>query len=319
MELRHLRYFVAVAQEQHMTRAAAWLGIQQPPLSQQIKALEEELGVQLFERSPRKILLNAAGRIFLQDARALLADADAAVLRVKQAARGELGRIAVGYTNSSSLHALAPRIIRAFRAAYPLVTLAIEESLTNPLFEALAGGRLDIAFVRASSLRYPGLRSIVLCHEPMIVALPGGHPLTHVYPTHIPLSALSQEDFVLYRRADGPGTLDAVIAACQRAGFSPHVVEEVPRLMGALTQVAAGRGVTLVPETMSALHTASVSYRTLDVQSAFSVPLNLAYREPGQSNADDPVSHFIELAIGQASAWAPGEAAAQTAPGVPRP
>jgi DNA-binding transcriptional LysR family regulator len=175
MELRHLRYFVAVAQEQHMTRAAARLGIQQPPLSQQIKALEDELGVQLFERAPRKILLNAAGRIFLQDARALLADADAAVLRVRQAARGELGRISVGYTNSASLHALAPRIIRAFRSAYPLVALAIEEDVTMPLLEALSAARLDLAFVRASSLRYPGLRSIVLCQEPMIVALPSGH------------------------------------------------------------------------------------------------------------------------------------------------
>ena len=148
MELRHLRYFVAVAQEQHMTRAAARLGIQQPPLSQQIKALEDELGVQLFERAPRKILLNAAGRIFLQDACALLADADAAVLRVRQAARGELGRISVGYTNSASLHALAPRIIRAFRAAYPLVALAIEEDVTMPLLEALSalyvsGSRLE--------------------------------------------------------------------------------------------------------------------------------------------------------------------------------
>jgi len=296
MELRHLRYFVAVAQEQHMTRAAARLGIQQPPLSQQIKALEDELGVQLFERAPRKILLNAAGRIFLQDACALLADADAAVLRVRQAARGELGRISVGYTNSASLHALAPRIIRAFRAAYPLVALAIEEDVTMPLLEALSAARLDLAFVRASSLRYPGLRSIVLCQEPMIVALPSGHALAHAYPQCIPLAALAREDLVLYRRADGPGTLDAVIAACQRAGFSPHVVEEVPRMIGALTLVAAGRGISLVPETMRALHADSVAYRALDPASAFCVPLNLVYREPAQGNQHDPVSHFIELA-----------------------
>jgi DNA-binding transcriptional LysR family regulator len=101
---------------------------------------------------------------------------------------------------------------------------------------------------------------------------------------------------VLYRRADGPGTLDAVIAACQRAGFSPHVVEEVPRMIGALTLVAAGRGISLVPETMRALHADSVAYRPLDPASAFCVPLNLVYREPAQGNQHDPVSHFIELA-----------------------
>ncbi len=165
MELRHLRYFVAVAEEQHMTRAARRLGIQQPPLSQQIRDLEDELGVRLFDRTPRSIRLNAAGQVFLKDARRLLADAQDAVARVRRTSRGESGRIAIGYTSSASLHPLVPRLIRAFHAEHPAVDLEFQENATRDLLEAVAGDALDAAFVRASSGRYPGLRSMVLADE----------------------------------------------------------------------------------------------------------------------------------------------------------
>ncbi|HTZ35973.1 MAG TPA: LysR family transcriptional regulator, partial [Stellaceae bacterium] len=149
MELRHLRYFVAVAEEGHVTRAAERLGIQQPPLSQQIRALERELEAQLFHRKPRGVELTAAGRAFLDDAKAILARAEAAVAGARRAARGESGRIGIGFTSSASFHPFVPRTIRRFRERHPLVALALEESGTTELVAALRSNQIDAAFVRS--------------------------------------------------------------------------------------------------------------------------------------------------------------------------
>ena len=137
MELRHLRYFIAVAEEGHITRAAERLGMQQPPLSQQIRALERELGVQLFRRKPRGVELTDAGRALLDDARAILAHIDHAFATTRRTARGEQGRIAVGFTSSAPFHPFVPRVIRAFREAFPLVSLTLEESGTTELIDDL--------------------------------------------------------------------------------------------------------------------------------------------------------------------------------------
>jgi DNA-binding transcriptional LysR family regulator len=296
MELRHLRYFVIAAEEEHMTRAAQRLGIQQPPLSSQIRDLERELGVQLFDRTPRSIRLNAAGQVFLKDARELLANAELAVTRVQQAWRGEFGRIAIGYTSSASLHPMVPRLIRAFHAQYPMVALDSQENTTRDLLEALATKSLDAVFVRSSSRRYPMLRSVALCQEPMVVAFPIEHPLAQE-AAPVALSALASEGFVLYRRADGPGVQDALFAAFQEAGFKPCVVADVPRLLSAVTMVAAGRGITIVPEALKSLHPESVRYRELDAGSAFTVPLTLVYREAPD---DSPISRFAQMAQSEA-------------------
>lgn len=293
MELRHLRYFVAVAEEEHMTRAAQRLGMAQPPLSSQIRDLEHELGVSLFDRSPRSIRLNAAGRVFLQEARQLLNQADQAILRVRQAAKGELGCLAIGYTSSASLHPSVAHVIRAFHAAYPLIALETQENTTRDLFEAVATEALDAVFVRATARRYPMLKSVVLCQEPMVVALPKEHRLAKKRGA-IGLSALADEGFVLYRRADGPGVQDVLLAAFTAAGIKPKVVADVPRLLSAVTWVAAGRGITIVPEVLQSLHRDSVSYRPLDTQSALTVPLTLVYRDAPD---DAPVSRFARLAV----------------------
>jgi len=300
MELRHLRYFVAVAEEEHMTRAAQRLGIRQPPLSLQIRDLERDLGVQLFDRTPRSIRLNDAGHVFLSDARELLAGVERAAMRARRASRGESGRIAIGYTSSASLHPMVPRLLRVFHGRYPMVALESQENSTRDLLEALAMGSLDAVFVRSSARRYPALRSLVLCQEPMVVALPLEHPLAR---KRAPLSLpdLASEGFVLYRRADGPGVQDVLFPAFQRAGFSPHVIADVPRLLTAVTMVAAGRGITIVPEALKALHPDSVKYRALDALSSFTVPLTLVYRPAPD---DSPISRFAQMAQREAAARA---------------
>jgi len=177
MELRHLRYFVAVAEEQHVTRAAERLGMQQPPLSQQIRILERELDVQLFRRLPRGVALTAAGVAFLADARAILAQLDHAVATAKRTARGEQGRIAVGFTSSAPFNPFVPRVIRVYREAFPLVALTLEEGGTTELIEGLRNERIDAAFIRTPIADREGLVVQILLEEPMVLALPRGNVL----------------------------------------------------------------------------------------------------------------------------------------------
>ncbi len=291
MELRHLRYFVAVAEEGHVTRAAERLGIQQPPLSQQIQALERELETQLFRRKPRGVELTAAGLALLDEARAILARVDEAVAAVKRTARGEAGRIGIGFTSSASFHPFVPRAIRAFRQAHPLVALALEESGTTELVAALRAQAIDAAFVRSPVGESADLFVRPLLEETMVAALPSGHALS-AGRDPLPLAALAGEIFILYRRPVGPGLHDAIIAACDRAGFSPTIGQEAPRMLSTLSLVAAGLGVTVVPASMSRLEAEGVAYRPLDPSAQLTAPLNLAYRRNEISAA---VRRFVGL------------------------
>src|ERR1700754_3889901 len=151
MELRHLRYFVAVAEEEHITRAAERLGMQQPPLSQQIKAIEQELDVQLLIRKARGVQLTDAGRAFLQEARATLSHLDRACETARRASRGEQGQLCVGVTSTTPFHPLVPRAIRAFREACPMVSVTLEECLSNESVDRLRNEQMDVAFIRAES------------------------------------------------------------------------------------------------------------------------------------------------------------------------
>src|SRR5690349_4075043 len=177
MELRHLRYFVAVAEEGHMTRAAERLGIQQPPLSMQIRSLEQELGVQLFRRQPRGVDLTDAGRIFLERARGILDQLDHACAATRRTARGEEGRVVVGFTSSAPFHPFVPRVIRAFREMFPLVSLVLEESGSSELVQGLNNEEIDAAFIRSPVADVVGLTVRPLLQEKMVVALPKGHAL----------------------------------------------------------------------------------------------------------------------------------------------
>lgn len=295
MELRHLRYFVAVAEEGHITRAAEKLGIQQPPLSQQIRALETELDVQLFRRQPRGVELTEAGRTLLADARAILAQVEHAVATTRRTARGEQGRIAVGFTSSSPFHPFMPRVIRSFRESAPRVSLMLEEGGTSELVSALREERLDVAFIRSPIPEGIGdetsLQVQPLLEEEMLVALPTGHRLAGT--TRLALAALAGETFVLYRRPTGPGLYDGILAACHQAGFSPQVGQEAPRILSTLSLVAAGLGVSLVPDSLQRLHVDGIAYRRLK-GAPLTAPLNLAHRANETSTA---VRRFIDLVL----------------------
>ena len=294
MELRHLRYFVTVAEEGHVTRAAERLGIQQPPLSQQLRALERELDVQLFRRLPRGVALTAAGEALLVEARVILARVGEARLAARRAARGETGRIGIGFTSSASFHPLVPRTIRAFRDANPLVALSLEESGTGELVEAIRAGRIDAAFVRSPIAAAAEIAVHSVLAEGMIAVFPAGHRLTAEREAPpLALAELASETFILYRRPLGPGLYDAIIAACQRAGFSPQIGQEAPRMLATLSLVAAGLGLTLVPDSMRRLRVDGLAYRRLDEHAGLVAPLNLACRR-GESGP--AARRFIALA-----------------------
>jgi len=268
-----------------MTRAAQRLGIQQPPLSQQIKALEDEIGASLFRRLPRGVELTEPGRVFLDAARSAIAQIGEAVEAARRTARGEAGRLAVGYTSSAAFHPLIPAVVRGFRQTAPDVALALEEGSTAELVAALQLQRLDAAFIRVPVGEAAGLVIEPLTAERMLAALPAHHPLAGQRPAAIALADLAEETFILYRRPSGPGLYDAIIAACRGAGFSPRIGQEAPRLVSTLSLVAAGLGVSIIPESMRRLDTEGIAYRPLSDAPDLVAPLLIAYRAVGLSGA----------------------------------
>jgi len=291
MELRHLRYFVAVAEHGHITRAAESIGIQQPPLSQQIKALEDELGVQLLRRRPRGVELTDAGAAFLERARIILGEVDRAFASTRRTARGEEGRVVVGFTSSAPFHPFVPRVIRMFREASPHVSLVLEESGSSELVQGLHNEIIDAAFIRSPVADVVNLQVTPLLDEPMVVALPTGHGLAgDAMP--LALGELANQTFILYKRPGAPGLYDSIITACRGAGFSPRVGQEAPRIVSTLNLVAAGLGVSVVPESLRRLQMDGVVYRELAKDSHLTAPLILACRRGENSAA---VQRFIDL------------------------
>lgn len=305
MELRHLRYFIAVAEEGHITRAAERLGMQQPPLSQQIKAIERELDVQLFRRKARGVELTDAGSSFLDEARATLAQLDRAVESTKRTARGEQGRIYIGVTSTSSFHPLVARSIRAFSEACPKVSLTLEESLSNELLEGLRNERMDVVFIRTSPADIDGIAIQPLFDEPMVVALPSNHPLAKgAKDAAIGLKRLAGETFILYG-PPGTGMYDTIIAACHAAGFNPSVgnlgasTQQGPRIGSTLSLVSAGLGVTFVPSSLQRMNIEGVAYRRVKGIAPPTARLSLATRR-GDPSAT--VKQFVTLVRSTAKA-----------------
>jgi DNA-binding transcriptional LysR family regulator len=293
MELRDFRYFVVVAEEGHITRAAERLGIQQPPLSQRIKAIERELDVQLFHRKARGVELTDAGRAFLDNARAMLAQYEHAFEATRRTARGEQGRLCVGVTPTGPFHPFVPRVIRAFREAFPLVTLTLEECLSPELLERLRNEQMDAAFLRTPMAEPEDLVINSLLEEPMVVALPSGHALAqNDGDAALLLKDLAGEIFIVYARQSGPGLYDATTAACLKAGFSPRVGQEAPRITSALSLVAAGLGISAVPASMQRMIMDGVAYRRLKGPNQPKAVLNLASRRGDPSAV---VRHFLSL------------------------
>lgn len=298
MDVRQLRYFVAVAEEGHVTRAAERLGMQQPPLSQQIKAMEEGLGVRLFRRKPRGVELTEAGRALLTEARGVLGRLDRAMVTVRRTARGEQGRLSVGLAPTAPFHPVVPQAIRSFRVAYPLVEVTLEEHLSREALARLLGEQIDVAVLRAPVTDGTGLVVCPWLEEPMVVALPRSHGLAGVglLRTPLRLQALAGETFILFGGAAGPGIADASVAACHRAGFSPRVGQVAPRIGTTLGLVAAGLGVALVPDSIRRVRVDGVAYRTLVAAERPVAVLNLVVRR-GEGSA--AVQNFLGLARGR--------------------
>jgi DNA-binding transcriptional LysR family regulator len=284
MELRHLQQFVAVAEEKHITRAAERLGMQQPPLSQRIKAIEGELGVQLFKRKARGVDLTAAGRIFFDHARMTIAQHERGLNATRRAARGEEGQLRVGVPPTAPFHPIVPAAVRSFREAFPLVSLTMDECLRTELVGRMQNELMDVAFIRAPLSKIDGLTIQALCVEPMIIALPTGHPLVRKTSEEpIPLSALSEETFVAYAREQGPAIYEATVAACLKAGFTPRLGQEAPRVTSALSLVAAGLGIAIVPASMQRMGMENVVYRGIKGAAQLKAFLQIATRRNDSS------------------------------------
>ncbi len=290
MELRHLRYFLAVAEELNFTRAAERLGISQPPLTQQIKALEAELGVPLFDRSAYRIELTDAGRVFAAEAARILGDARSAVQAARRAATGATGRVRVGFTESASFSPLVTSTLRSFRSDYPAVEMSLHEHPSTELTVALRAGRIDAAFVRPPLPAQRGLTLDLLEKEPLVAAIPSGHPLAG--RSQIELGALAAETFILYPRAVRPGLVDTVISACESAGFTPKVGQYAPQLSSTINLVAASLGVSIVPSSMRCLQAHAVTFLPLSGDPLHAL-LGIAFRTDDGSSA---VRNFIDTA-----------------------
>jgi DNA-binding transcriptional LysR family regulator len=290
MELRHLRYFVAVGDELNFTRAARRLGITQPSLSSQIRRLETEMGTLLLRRETRGVELSDAGKLLLEEARVILAEVERTKTGVARRARGETGKINIGSAGAVFFHPLIPAIIREFRKTHPDVVLTPEESNTSVLLARLRGGAIDLAFVRPPFSDTDGLRFEPLVKEPILMALPAAHPIAQ--SKSAPLSALAQERIILFTREINPPVYDAILRAFVRVGFSPRLAQEAPQVASAIPMVAAGLGVTLVPESLSRLHPDGVVFVPVEGP-ALPAEICLAYRRTQRSAA---VRNFVIVA-----------------------
>lgn len=245
MELRHLRYFVAVAEELHFGRAAQRLHLAQPPLSQQIRALEEELGARLFARTSRTVRLTPAGQGFLLHVRGVLARVEEAARLARSIHLGEAGELCVGYMNPV-MDAVLCRALAAFRQARPGVALRLRELPSTEQLEELRAGRLDVAFIRlARGQELQGLTTRTVLREPYVLALPEEHRLARL-PV-VPLFEAGSEPLILFPRAAMPVLHDAMLSALRAAGAVPEIAQEVSGKHASLALVAAGFGVCLVP------------------------------------------------------------------------
>ncbi len=293
MELRHLRSFVTLADELHFGRAALRLGISQPPLSQQIKALEAELEARLFERTSRRVALTQAGRMFLSEARATLAQAERAAQVARRAQRGELGELRIGMFPSAPLIPLVGRSILAFRRGYPDVQLSLNEFESRQQVQALAEGREQIAIIRAAATPVlpAELAATELLRERLVVVMRADHKLAR-RRGRLPMAALADEAFVFYGPRMGPALPTQVLVLCRAAGFEPRVSQIASANATILGLVAVGLGLAVVPEAMSRLRHDAVVTRAIAEPAAITAVWIVRHRH----NTTPLTAAFFDLA-----------------------
>lgn len=271
MELRRLRYFVHVAEELHFGRAAARLGMSQPPLSQQIGLLERELGVALFDRTSRRVRLTEAGRLFLPEALRAVQQADHAFLTARRAQRGEVGKLEIGHSSSAPFVPVVANALFRFRETYSDVQLHLSELSRDDQIAQLRERRLDCGMVRGiDPLLLPAdLVATMLLEEPLLVAMRRDHPMMQC-PGPLTIARLRDEPFVLYETHRGAGFNEHLYALCRNAGFAPQVVQEASGLATLLGLVAAGFGLTVLSHSLATLHIDQLCYRRIEQADAVS-------------------------------------------------
>ncbi len=257
MELRHLRYFVTLAEELHFGKAAEKLHIAQPPLSQQIRQLETELGFELFHRTKRKVELSEAGEVFLVEVQQIFRQLEQAIFLGRQVSRGEIGQLVVGFVSSAAYNIL-PNILQNTRNSIPNVSLELHELTTDEQLRWLQSGRIDVGFVRPP-VDENTYESKVIFQESLAIALPQNHFLAN--QDRVSLQSLKNESFILFPRFLAPGLYDLIISFCQQVGFSPKVAQEAIQMQTIVSLVAAEIGVAIVPESLQNLRRTGVIYK----------------------------------------------------------
>jgi DNA-binding transcriptional LysR family regulator len=278
IELRHLRYFEVVALELNFSRAAERLHLAQPPLSRQIRQLEEELGAELLDRTSRPLRLTPAGRFFLEQTQQLLARVREVTHATRRIAQGQRAWFGIGFV-PSTLYGVMPEVIRRFRAANPDVEVGLFELTSLQQAEALKAGRIDVGLGRLP-LDDAALGAETVLLEPMVAALRTGHALLR--RSRLSLAALAREPLVLYPARPRPSFADQVLQVFRDRGFSPTVAIEANELQTAIGLVAAGLGAALVPQSVQRLHRDDVDYRPL-VETDATTPVIMNFRSGDES------------------------------------
>lgn len=294
MDFRQLRYFVAVAEELSFSAAARRLHVSQPPLSMQVKSLEDELGATLLHRTKRHVELTEAGTLFLEQARRALQHLERAGDVVRQALKGEAGEIRIAFTASVPMFEAFPQIVQAFRSRHPSARADLLHMSTGQQLQALADRSIDVGFLRPSILFCPppNVRVLSLWTDRLMAVLPAGHRLAQK-DTPLPMAALSTESFILFPRGLGCGLFEHVGVLASRAGFALQIAQEAREGATIIGLVAAGMGVSVLPETYARTGIPGVVYRPLDTPDSASQVL-LAHR----SDDDTPLlARFFETAV----------------------
>lgn len=262
IELRHLRYFVAVAEELHFGRAAERLRISQPPLSQQIQSLEDMVGARLLARNNRNVSLTQAGEMFLKEAYQVLDQVNRAAEKAARLERGEIGELTIGFTSSAPFISVVSRSLRAFRQLSPDVHIKMREVNTKQQLEPLLNGELDLGVMRNTRLPDALEHQLLLC-EPLLAVVPNGHPLTHKAPGTLRFADLAQEPFVFFSREVGTALYDEILALLASAGIAPYITQEVGEAMTIIGLVAAGLGISILPTSFGRVKIDGVTYLPL--------------------------------------------------------
>lgn len=292
MELRHLRYFCAVAEDMHVTRAAERLRVAQPALTQQVKALEAELGVKLLRRVGRGVELTEAGRAFWREAQAILEQVAAAASIAQQTARGLAGRLTVGLTETASFAAPVTAVLKEARERWPQVELSLVQERSNDLVPALVARRIDVAFMRSPAPQVEALQWRPFLTEGLVAVIPDTHPLAAA--RSIGIAALRSEAIILPRGRRGDAALRTQLdAAFARAGHEARVVQETPQYIMAINLAAAGIGLALVPAVLTGLRRDGVVYRPLHCQPPLVTEIIVVSRTGDPAPA---VGNFLALA-----------------------